>query len=158
MLGKFMDWLSVILAGVGGGVAMELSAVLLNLVGFKCASMVSYEGCMITGKTSGITSYLAGLTMHLILSVLIAFVYAWAFQMIWGAAYWLYGSILAVPHWIIGGLVVPLMDKFSSCVKNGTVEPLKLFASGNLTFFITFLIGHLVYGAVVGWFLSRAFP
>ena len=135
---------------------MEFSAVLLHLFGFKRASMVSYEGCMITGKASGVGSYLAGLAMHLILSVLIAFAYAWGFQIIGIKASWFYSLILAIPHWAIGGLVVPLMDKVSGCVKNGTVEPLKLFASGNLTFFITFLIGHLIYGVTLGWMLSRA--
>ncbi len=134
---------------------MELSAILLHLFRFKRASMVSYEGCMITGRTSGVGSYLAGLAMHLILSLLIAFAYAWGFQVIGTKASWFYGLILAIPHWAIGGLVVPLVDKVSGCVKSGTVEPLTIFASGNLTFFITFLIGHLVYGVTFGWMLSR---
>jgi hypothetical protein len=151
-----MNWSDTFLAGLGGGIAMELSAVLLNLLGLKRASMVSYEGCMITGKTSGAVSYMAGMTMHLIISVLIAFVYAWGYQTMGIKPSWFYGLILAVPHWMIGGLVVPLMDKISRCVKNGSVEPLKMFASGNFTFFITFLIGHLIYGAVVGWLLSRS--
>ena len=148
-----MDWSNTIWAGIAGGIAMELSAVLLNLLGFKRASMVGYEGCMITGKTSGVASYLAGLAMHLMLSVLIAFAYVWGFQIVGVKAGWLYGLILAIPHWAIGGLVVPLMDKISGCVKSGTVEPLKIFASGNLTFFMTFLVGHITYGAVVGWWL-----
>ena len=134
---------------------MEISAILLHLAGLKRASMVGYEGCMITGKTSGVGSYLAGLAMHLILSILIAFAYAWGFQIIGVKASWFYGLILAIPHWAIGGLVAPLFDKVSGCVKSGKVEPLKLFASGNLTFFITFLIGHLIYGLTVGWMLSR---
>jgi hypothetical protein len=151
-----IDWANTIWAGIAGGITMELSAILLHLLGLKRASMVNYEGCMITGKNSGAGSYLAGMMMHLILSLLIAFAYAWGFQIIGVKPSWFYGLILAVPHWAIGGLVVPLMDKISGCVKNGTVEPLKLFASGNFTFFITFLIGHLAYGGTVGWFLSRS--
>ncbi len=43
---------------------MELSAVLIRLLGFGRHSMVSYEGCMLTGRLSGAGSYLAGMAMH----------------------------------------------------------------------------------------------
>ena len=45
-----INWSSAILAGVAGGLAMELSAVLIRLLGFGRHSMVSYEGCMLTGR------------------------------------------------------------------------------------------------------------
>ncbi|MBD0373819.1 MAG: hypothetical protein ICV60_23600 [Pyrinomonadaceae bacterium] len=145
-----INWSSAILAGVVGGLAMELSAVLLRLLGFGRHSMVSYEGCMLTGRESGAGSYLAGLIMHLALSVLIALGYAWSFEAVWGGADWLRGLATAVPHWFAGGLVVPLFDRLSGCVTRGAVQPLKPFASGSRNAFVTFLIGHLSYGATVG--------
>ena len=151
-----MDWLSVTWAGLAGGVAMELSSGVLRLAGLGRGSMVTYEGCMLAGKASGAGSYLAGAAMHLALSVLIAFAYAWGFLVLWGKAGWLYGLTLAVPHWAAGGLVAPLMDRVSGCVKNGAVQPLGIFASGSRAAFLTFLLGHLVYGAVVGALLGRA--
>lgn len=60
-----IDWSSAILARVGGGLMMELSAVLVRLLGFGRHSMVSYEGCMLTGQEAGALSYMAGLLMHL---------------------------------------------------------------------------------------------
>ena len=145
-----INWSSAIVAGVVGGLAMELSAVLIRLLGFGKNSMVSYEGCMLTGRESGTGSYLAGLVMHLALSVLIAFAYAWSFESFWGGGGLLRGLLIAVPHWIAGGLVVPLFDRASGCVRRGAVAALGPFASGNLKAFSAFLIGHLVYGATVG--------
>ena len=145
-----IDWSSAILAGVAGGLAMEASAILLRLLGFGHHSMDSYEGCMLTGRESGAGSYLAGMAMHLALSVLIAFAYAWSFETFWGGSGWLRGLMIAVPHWLAGGLVVPLFDRASGCVRRGTVEALGPFASGNHRAFSAFLIGHLVYGATVG--------
>jgi hypothetical protein len=145
-----IDWSSAIPAGVAGGIAMELSAVLFRLLGFGRHSMVSYEGCMLTGRESGAGSYLAGMVMHLTLSVLIALAYAWSFAAVWGRADWLHGLATAVPHWVAGGLAAPLFDRASGCVRRGTVEPLRPFATGSRRAFFAFLIGHLVYGTTVG--------
>jgi hypothetical protein len=145
-----IDWTGAILAGAAGGLAMELSAVLIRLLGFGRHSMVSYEGCMLTGRESGAGSYLAGTAMHLTLSVLVAFAYAWSFEAVWGRADWLRGLTTAVPHWVVGGLVVPLFDRASGCVRRGAVEALRPFAAGSRRAFFAFLIGHLVYGATVG--------
>ena len=138
------------MAGVAGGLSMELSAVLIRLLGFGRHSMVSYEGCMLTGRQSGATSYLAGMSMHLALSVLIALIYVWSFETIWDGGGWSRGLTIAVPHWAVGGLVVPLFDRLSSCVTRGATQPLKPFASSSLNAFFTFLIGHLTYGTTVG--------
>ena len=145
-----IDWSGAVWAGIWGGLAMEASAVLLRLLGFGKNSMVSYEGCMLTGRESGAGSYIAGMLMHLALSMLIAFAYAWSFETFRGGGGWSRGLMVAVPHWVAGGLVVPLFDRASGCVRRGAVEALGPFASGNLKAFSAFLIGHLVYGATVG--------
>ena len=145
-----IDWSSAVWAGVWAGVAMEASAVVLRLLGLGKNSMVSYEGCMLTGRESGAGSYLAGMLMHLSLSVLIAFVYAWSFEIFWGGGGWSRGLMTALPHWSVGGLVVPVFDRLSDCVTRGAVRPLKPFASGSRAAFFAFLIGHLTYGATVG--------
>ena len=150
-----IDWAGALTGGVVGGLAMELSAVLVRLLGLGRHSMVSYEGCMLTGRLSGAASYLAGLVMHLALSVLIALAYAWGFEAFWGGAGWARGLALAAPHWLAGGLVVPLFDRLSGCVRRGTVKPLGAFAAGSGRGFVAFLAGHLVYGATVGWWYGR---
>ena len=150
-----INWSSAIWAGVAGGLAMEISAVLIHLLRFGRHSMVSYEGCMLTGRESGAASYLAGMLMHLILSMMIAFAYAWSFELIWREAGLLRGLAVAVPHWFAGGLVVPVMDRLSVCVQRGQVRALGPLATGSRSGFVTFLLGHLVYGATVGGLYSR---
>ena len=63
---------------------------------------------------------------------------------------WLRGLATALPHWAAGGLVVPLFDRASGCVRRGAVEALRPFATGSRKGFFVFLVGHLVYGATVG--------
>lgn len=145
-----INWSSAFRAGLVGGVAMEILAAIIYLSGDNRMSMVKYWGCTLTGKNSGVSSYLAGWMIHLTLSVLIGFAYAWAFEMIWNNAGWEYGLMLGTLHWFIGGMALPLMDQISGCVKWGIVPPLKLLASGDRASFVIFLMGHLIYGAVIG--------
>ena len=145
-----INWSNAIMVGVVGGLMMEVSVVLLRLLGFGRHSMVSYEGCMLTGRESGAGSYIAGMVMHLVLSVLIVFAYTWSFETFWGSGGWSRGLLIAVPHWFVGGLVVPVFDILNGCVRRGTIQPLKPFASGSRNAFFTFLIGHLTYRATVG--------
>ena len=149
-----INWSDAVIAGLAGGLAMELSALLLRLMGFGRHSMVSYEGCMLTGRESGGGSYMAGMIAHLALSVLIALAYAWAFESVWRASGWWRGMANGLPHWLIGGLVVPLLDRTSGCVKRGMVEALGPFANASRRAFLAFLIGHLAYGATVGFMYS----
>ena len=48
-----INWSNAFLTGIAGGLLMELSACVIRLLGFGRQSMVSYEGCMLTGKESG---------------------------------------------------------------------------------------------------------
>jgi|GEM_PF-1290067 len=145
-----IDWSCAAAAGAAGGLAMEASALLLGALGLGRHGMVGYEGCMLTGRVSGAGSYLAGMAMHLALSVLIAFAYAWSFESVWGGAGWERGLATALPHWAAGGVVVPLFDRASGCVRRGAVPALGPFASGSRSAFLIFLVGHLAYGATVG--------
>jgi hypothetical protein len=56
-----IDWSGAIFAGVAGGLATELSAALLRLLGFGRHSMVSYEGCMLIKELNGMKRLAAAL-------------------------------------------------------------------------------------------------
>lgn len=47
--------------------------------------------------------------IHLVLSVLIGFGYAWAFEAVWQKAGW--QLLLAAAHWAIGELVFPIIAR-----------------------------------------------
>ncbi len=145
-----MDWLGAFWAGLVGGIAMGIWSMMMNMVGYSRMSMANYEGCMITGNPSGTNTFMAGMAMHLMISVLVAFVYAFAFEIL-GSATWLWGLIFGVVHWAIAGLMLPMMDGMNSCVQRNAMAPMQMFASGYSGGAVTFLTSHLIYGAVVGW-------
>ncbi len=150
-----MDWLGAFWAGLVGGIAMGIWSMMMNMVGYSRMSMANYEGCMITGRPSGTSTFMAGMAMHLMLSVLIAFVCAWAFETIWNEASWFYGLLLGIAHCIVGSLALPMMDGMNGCVKRNAMNPMRFFASGYGTgAVVTFLVGHLIFGAIVGWLYS----
>ncbi len=150
-----IDWSNALWAGLAGGIAMGIWAMMMHMAGFSRMSMTSYEGCMITGEDSGTNTFTAGMAMHLLLSVLIAFVYSWAFEAIWGAASWFYGLLLGLAHWLVAGLALRMMDGMNSCVKHNAMNPIGFFANGyGSGAVLTFLVGHLIFGAIVGWLYS----
>lgn len=148
-----IDWWQAIWAGAAGGAAMiAVMTMARKALGLPVASMPRYEGGIITGSNKGIASMAAGLMMHLIVSALIAPFYAWAFAEISGRATWRLGIIAGLVHWLIAGFIVPLMDRMNPCVQDGRIQAFGLFGSNySGSMVVGYLIGHLVYGAVVGW-------
>ncbi len=147
-----IDWWNAIWAAVIAGLAMGMWAMMMHMVGVSRMSMTSYEGAMVTGETSGTSTFMAGMGMHLLLSILIGLVYAWAFAAIWGSASWLNGLLLGIVHWLVASMMLPVMDKMNSSVQRDAMHPLSWFANGYGGGAVgTFLVGHLIFGAVFGW-------
>lgn len=147
-----IDWTLAIWAGLVGGVAMSVLMTVARKMGLVDANMARYEGCMITRRYEGADTYVAGLVMHLVLSVLVAFVYAWAFALLWEQASWTLGLVLGLGHWAIAGIMLPVMDRMNPCVRDGRIEGFGAFGSGRGAMMIAgFLMSHLAFGALVGW-------
>lgn len=90
--------------------------------------------------------------MHLMISALIAILYAWAFAAIWGYSSWLLGLLGGFIHWVIGGAVLPMMDGINPCVKDGRIRGFGAYGKNYGAMMVAgFLMGHLLYGAIVGW-------
>ncbi len=146
-----MDWSLAIWAGVVGGIAMTVMMTLARMMGVVEVNMAMYQGCMITGKDHGGGTWIAGLLMHLMLSALIATLYALAFEMIWGRATWWLGMINAVVHWLIAGMVLRMFDGMNLCVEDGRMRAFGVYGKNYGTMMVVgFLMGHLLYGAIVG--------
>lgn len=147
-----IDIWSAILTGMVGGVAMSLMMVLARAMGLVDASIERYEGCMVTGQPEGGGTKAAGFVMHLMISALIGIVYAWAFAQFWGQATWALGLLGGIVHWALAGIMLPLMDGMSRCVKDGRIAGFGAFgAKRGGMMIVGFLMGHLLYGLVVGW-------
>lgn len=144
-----------IFAGLLGGIAMTLWFMFMNVIGFTTLDFDAYNGCLLTGEKDSDKSFIVSLMMHAVCSVAIAFIYAWFMQTLWGYTSPYIGLVLALPHWAISGLSITIFDSIDSCVSNKKLIPMGIFASGyGISGMITFLIGHLIYGFVVGWFIT----
>ncbi|HEX7022740.1 MAG TPA: hypothetical protein VF171_07770 [Trueperaceae bacterium] len=147
-----IDAWNAIWAGIAGGIAMWLLLTLARAVRLVDTSLIRYEGSLLTGRAEGAGPWLAGLVMHLVLSALIGLAYAVGFASFFGRAAWNLGIVLGVYHWGLASLVLPLMDSLNPCVKRGSLRGMGAYAwRGGMAMVAVFLIGHLLYGLVVGW-------
>lgn len=144
---------NIILAGIYGGIAIAVWAMVMRMMGFTTMNIVSYAGCLITKKSSGSETFIVGMLMHFTLSIVIAFLYFYIFKNL-AVSGWIYGLLAGFVHWFIAGMMLPVMDKMNHCVQTGLIGPMKLYASGyGINGILIFLIGHLIYGFFVGLFL-----
>jgi hypothetical protein len=147
-----IDWTNALWVGIVGGIVMLLMMTLARSMGLIDANMTKYQGCMITKKDEGAGTMISGLIMHLMFSALIALLYAWGFAAIWGQSTWVLGLLLGAIHWVIAGVVLPMMDGMNACVKGGRIGAFGAFGKNyGAMMVVGFLMGHLLYGAIVGW-------
>jgi hypothetical protein len=141
----------IVVIGILSGIVMGLLLWALRAINFTRMNLINYEGSLITGRSHGASTFIAGILVHLIASAIIAFFYAWAFRTIFGHAGWKEGLIISIPLWIVAGLASPIFDRFNSAVHKGKIGALGFFASKyQLPGVIAFLAGHLLYGMTVG--------
>lgn len=145
-----MNSTKVLKAGLKGGMAMGVWAMMMHRAGLSRLSMPTYEGSLLTGTTQGMSTKAAGIGIHLLLSALIAVPYTKVLENEAVPRPIETGLKLGLLHWLIGGLMLPVMDAMNRTVKSGRETPLQPFASGyGAGAVLTFLIGHLIYGVVV---------
>lgn len=136
------------LAGVVGGVATTLIGAIARAAGMS----VNFEetlGSMVT-RELGPTAFSIGLMMHLVISGLIALVYAAGFEFGTRRADWRTGMAFSLLHTFIAGLFLVMMPVIHPLIPSVIPPPgaflLNLGAMG-VTFFILI---HVAYGAIVG--------
>jgi hypothetical protein len=63
-----------------------------------------------------------------------------------------FGLLAGLIHWAIAGILLPMMDGMNSCVRSGKLEGFGAFGAKRGGMMIAgFLMGHLLYGLIVGW-------
>ncbi len=145
----------VIVAGLVAGVIMQIGAMVLNAIGFTKLNIPRYLACLVcSGWGAGPFAIATGI--HLVISIGFAALYAWAFNYFGYGPSWYTGMWFGLVHdLIVGPFVLPVIDMVNQGVKNRTVVPLGIFTTGyGYTGTATFLIGHLIYGAIVGYILA----
>jgi hypothetical protein len=104
----------------------------------------------VTGASPSTVTWIVGLIMHLIISGLIAPVYAVGFEYVVHRAGWLVGLALGIIHSLIGGAFLGLMPKMHPMVPEIMPAPGAFMSNLGMIGIVAFVVLHLIYGAIVG--------
>jgi hypothetical protein len=137
-----------IVAGLVGGLAMTLFAWLVRQTGLQMNAEMML-GSMVS-SSPGPTAWLIGFVIHLVISALIALIYAWGFERVTHRAGAVVGLGFAVIHVIIAGMVMAMIPAIHPMIPEQMPAPGAFMANMGGTFVALFVIEHLLYGAIVG--------
>lgn len=141
MVGTYL--VTSVIAGVLGGTAMLMAMGLMTRAGLARGNMVIALGGLITKSRSN--AFRVGLILHAISAIGFAMVYAMA--MLWLGATGLPNALMVgVAAGFFHGLVVSLMLVW--VVAEG--HPFDEYNDAGLAVGLSHLVGHVVFGAVVG--------
>ncbi len=136
-----------LIAGMAGGVAMTVLGWLVRRLGLEMNAEMML-GTMVSSP--GLTAWLIGLMMHLVLSALIALAYAWGFEHVTHRAGAAVGLGFAVIHVVIAGMVMAMIPGMHPMIPEQMPPPGAFMANMGGTFVAFFVVEHLLYGAIVG--------
>ena len=95
------------LAGVAGGAATTMLVAIVRAMGMPL-NLEETLGSMVTGSL-GPSAYTVGLTMHLVISGLIALLYGFGFEYLTRRGGWRTGVAFSLVHTFIAGLFLAVM-------------------------------------------------
>jgi hypothetical protein len=137
-----------IIAGIIGGVAMTALGWIVRRLGFEMNAEMMLGTMM--SNVPNLTTWLMGFAIHLVLSALIALVYAWGFEHVAHRAGAVIGLGFGVIHVVIAGLVMAMIPAIHPMIPESMPAPGAFMANMGAAFAALFVIEHLMYGAIVG--------
>lgn len=137
-----------ILAGAIGGFVMTILAWAARQSGMDLNAEMML-GTMVVSPPGG-AAWLAGFAMHMMLSILIALIYAWGFEHVTHRAGVGIGLGFALVHIVIGGAVMAMIPALHPMIPEQMPAPGAFLMNMGAAFTAFFVVEHLLYGAVVG--------
>lgn len=143
-----MRVIQAFLAGVVGGATMSLITALARTMGMP----VNWELILGTffGAPPSRTAWLTGLILFLVLSGLIALLYAIGFEHVTRRAGWSVGLVFSFVHTLVAGTLVGLVPALHPLVPESLPAPGAFMANLGTLGIGIFVLSHLIYGAIVG--------
>lgn len=138
-----------VMAGVAGAAAWEIAVRVLIGIGLPIFDLVRILGMMVLGRGAQVWEWWpVGMSMHVAIGAIWAIFYAYFFWSFIDAPPILQGILFSLLPAVLAGLImVPQMD----FMLNGQRQPLRVFAIGiGILGPVSIVIGHLIYGAVLG--------
>ena len=141
-----MNILGAIIAGIAGTIAISMVMAMAPRMGMSKMDIVELLSTMF-GKSNKILGWM----MHLMMGVVFALVYAYAWSLGFGSASWHSGLLFGAIHWVIVGVMMAVIPLMHAGIKNGEVDPPGLWMTnqGGMMSFVGGLMGHMVFGLVV---------
>ena len=141
-----MNVLAAIVSGVAGTIVMTMVMAMAPRMGMPEMDIIGMLGTMF-----GKSNRALGTTMHLMMGVIFALVYAVLWNAGIGSATLLGGLIFGSVHWVITGMMMGVIPMMHAGIKSGDVLAPGLYMTNNAGFmaFVGGLIGHMVFGLVV---------
>lgn len=136
---------------VGGAVMFGTRLVMKKVAGVDLKmDMARMWGTML--GMHGIAGRMVGLVFHLVVSGVIALAYAWGFEHIFHVRdhLWLWGLLGGAIHWVIAGFVMGMVPAIHPEIPEERPAPGMFIKNFGVPDVPAFLMGHLLYGVVVG--------
>ena len=135
-------------AGIVAGVVMMAVGLMMKPMGIKMDPQRMWGAMM---RLYGGSGWAAGFVVHLVVSVLVALVYALGFELVGAHSYlWLWGFLGGAIHWTIAGVVMAMMPAIRPEVGEGLPAPGMFVKNYGMPDIPGFLMSHLAYGVAVG--------
>ncbi len=143
-----MKWGRAFWAGVIGGAIMSILMALA-----RAAGMPVNIGMMLgtlTGLPVSPGAWLVGFILHLVISGLIAFVYAWGFEYAAHRANAGIGAAFAAIHVVLAGFFLGVMPALHPLMPTPMSPPGIFLSNLGAIGIIAFIALHAIYGLIVG--------
>ncbi len=141
------------LAGVVGGIVMSMGLAMGRAMGMP-ANIEMMLGTMLLQP--GTAAFMVGMVMHLMISGLIALIYAWGFETITHRSSALIGAGFGFMHAIIAGMVMGMMPMMHPLMPEMMPAPGAFMSNLGMMGVLAEFILHILYGAVVGAIYTSA--
>lgn len=137
--------------GFVGTVAFTMLLYVGPLMGFPKMDLMTMLGTMFVSDPSA--AFVPGLIMHFMIGLILSLGYAFLFVRLLPGDPWLRGALYGLVPWLMAMVIVmPMMALVHPMVRAGAIPAPGFFlaAMGTVMAPLGSLIGHLLYGAVLG--------
>lgn len=146
-----IEWVPAIVAGLVGGVVMVAVRWLIRAAGVDLQMDVARMWGSMFGLRGG-GAYAVGWVVHLMMSVVIAVIYAFGFALIGVPAQlgWLWGLVGGAIHWAVAGMMMTMLPAMHAAIPERRPVPGAFVHGYGTPDVVAFVLGHLAYGLTVG--------
>src|SRR5918995_5069841 len=154
---RSVAYAKAVLAGMAGAIAWEIAARLLIRAGVPFFDLVMTLGTLVLPNATPWASWLAGMSVHLLVGSIWAVFYAYFFWSILPLRPVLQGLVFAfVPMPLAIFIMHPQFDLMHPLVQSGVMASSGLFGlSGGVHEPLSIAVGHLIWGSVLGLLYTR---